>query len=224
MSKLTISKDVLIIDDHPLIRAGIKQFLEAIDNYKVIEASDSKDALKLALNIQPAFILLDLCFYHCDAGFSLLTKFNKFCPNSKVIIISMYDDIKRVAKAFKLGANGYFLKTEPPSNLLKAIDKIENNSLYLCEELRSLLIEYKYNSVSNPTQFEIVNQLSAREKEVLALIALGITTQEIADKLFISKKTVESHRINIKRKLNLRNLNELIKFAVEWSSYNASQN
>ncbi|WP_345948028.1 response regulator transcription factor [Mucilaginibacter sp. PAMB04274] len=209
---------ILLADDHNIVRNGIKSLLDKEADMKILaEAIDGQQALDLLQNSKelPDVILTDVNMPVMN-GMELAAKIKEQFPTVKIIVLSMLDHERYISQAFKAGASGYILKNVSADELTFSIRHICNyNERYLCSELALRMLDKMIVSpeVNVPENSENLD-LSKREIEVLSLIAQGLTNQEIADKLFTSKRTVEGHRQNLIEKTGTRNTASLIRFAI----------
>lgn len=211
---------IILVEDHLVVRNGIKLLLDTQENMQVIaEANNGKEAITyIEEGIIPDVIITDINMPGMD-GIQLTDRLVQQYPQVKVIILSMLNNTQNVAQAFEKGAKGYLVKNVSYDELLFAINHISNGGRYLCEELAMLLLE---RVITQPPVFGVYEkdklideiELSDRELEVLQLISDGYTNVEIADKLFLSKRTVEGHRQNLIEKTGVKNSASLIKYAV----------
>lgn len=206
MSEITIA----IVDDHQLFRNGLTSLLSDHDGFEVVTSlSHGKELMDyLKANPAPHIILLDLTMPEMD-GFTVLKKLKKQYPQIKTIAISMHDDGHYIVKCVRNGAFGYLLKNADEEELIQAIETVYEGKKYFNQEISERMINLMAMEGSQP------KALSAKETEVLALISDGLTTKEIADQLFISTRTVETHRANMMKKLEVKNTAELIKKAAK---------
>lgn len=199
---------VLIADDHKLFRQGMAAMLGESKNIKVIgEAKDGSEALELLAELQPNVLLLDIEMPKID-GFDVLNKLKKSTLKTKVLALTMHSSAEFIKNIVKAGAAGYLKKDTDKEILLAAIEEVFNKGSYYPPKTAHLVLQ----SLQERNKGELI---SPREKEVVALIAEGLTTKEIASKLFLSKHTIESHRQNILLKLGIKNSAELVKYAIK---------
>lgn len=199
---------VLIADDHKLFRQGMAAMLGEAKNIKVIgEAEGGSEALDLLAELEPDVLLLDIEMPQID-GFEVLKKLKKVTLSTKALVLTMHSSAEFIKNIVKAGAAGYLKKDSDKELLLTAIQEVHNKGNYYPPETSHLVLQ----SLQERNKGELV---SPREKEVINLIAEGLTTKEIAEKLFLSKHTIESHRQNILLKLDLKNSAELVKYAIK---------
>jgi len=205
---------VMIADDHPLVRSGLRALLERDGEFKVVaEAADGYEAIDLAVLHKPDVVLLDVGMPRLsgpDAAQSISQKY----PAARIVMLSMHSDEAYVLRALKAGARGYLLKASPEADVLAAIRAVAAGNAYFSPSITKLLVEEYVVETRRRGIEDSYDLLSTREKEILQLLASGKNNREIADLLFISVATVETHRNNIFQKLHLHNLAELILYAV----------
>jgi DNA-binding NarL/FixJ family response regulator len=209
---------ILLADDHNIVRNGIKSLLEKEPDMEIVgEATDGQQALDMlgSANQLPDIVLTDVNMPVMN-GMELTAQINALYPKVKIIVLSMLDHERYVVQAFKAGATGYVLKNVSADELTFSIRHICNyNERFICMELAMRLVDKIINTEEAPQAEQQINlDLSKREAEVLTLIAEGFTNQEIAEKLFTSKRTVEGHRQNLLEKTGARNTAALIRFAI----------
>jgi len=208
---------IILVEDHNVVRNGIRALLDKEDDIEVIaEAGNGKDALQLLTDGYKPDIIITAINLPQMSGIELLTRIKQAYPTIKVVILSMLDDDKHIMQAFKAGAIGYMLKSVNAEEMLFGIRHVYSiNERYLCNELALKLLERFLQTTDHNTGVNInALEISKREVEVLALVSEGFTNQEIADKLFTSKRTIESHRQNLIEKTGTRNTAALIRYAV----------
>jgi DNA-binding NarL/FixJ family response regulator len=205
---------VIIADDHPLFRSGVRQALEKEPGIAVIgEAEDGEAALGKILDLKPEVAILDIQMPKMT-GLEVAKRVEHLGIRTCVILLTMLDDKKIFLEAIDAGVQGYVLKDSAVSELGKAVTAVHAGRHYISPSLSSLLVERKTASLP-PHKLK---DLTPTETQILALIAGLKTNQEIADELFISKRTVENHRVNMAKKLGLNGTNALLKFALTHQS------
>jgi DNA-binding NarL/FixJ family response regulator len=210
---------VILADDHTLVRAGIKSLLENSDGVVVIgEAGNGRDAIELTGKLKPDMVFLDIAMPELN-GIQAAERIKKDFPEVEIIILSMHLDEEYVVQALKAGASGYLLKDSAPNELNLALDTIMKGKIYISPAIPKEMVDNYMNRLkkaSSPDEVFISRDvLSWRQKEVLQLIAEGNSTKEIAEKLFISIKTVETHRSQIMKKLGINDIPGLVKYAIK---------
>ncbi len=201
---------ILIVDDHALLREGIRALLGVHDEIEIVgEASDGNEAIQKALEFTPDVILMDLVMPGMD-GLEATRRIRKSIPAAKVLVLTQYETRQYILAAIKAGAAGYVPKKALSSELLTAIRTVHMGDSYLYSSATKALMEDYQQRVER----EPYDRLTAREREILKLVAAGRTSREITDILHISLKTVQGHRLKITKKLGLGNRTELIKYAM----------
>jgi len=204
---------VLIVDDHKLFREGIATLLFSAENIEVIaQAEDGQDAIEKAKHFKPDVVLLDITMPRMN-GIEATKKLKALIPGIKIISLSMHSEKEYVKGVLDAGADGYLLKNCTYRQLTDAIQSVYDGKKYLSEDITGLVIS-GYLSSSNAEASEY-GKLSVREKEIFLLFAEGKSTREIAELLFISVKTVNTHKQNILEKLELKSNSDLIKYALK---------
>ena len=199
---------LLLVDDHPLVRDGVRVRLEAVPHFEVVgEAGDAEAALEAARTLAPDLALMDIGMRGMN-GIALTEKFAEEFPEIAVLVLSMHDNLEYVRQVIRAGARGYVLKDAPASELVEAIDAVLAGRPFYSAQLAMRMAE----QAVMPTPVEA---LTPRERDILDCIAKGYANKRIADELGLSVRTVESHRLNLKRKLGIEGQAELVKFAVE---------
>ena len=207
---------VLIAEDHTLVRAGIRALLEKARDVKVIgEASNGQEAVNLTQKHTPDVLVMDIMMPRLN-GIQAAEKIRGLKLSTKILLLSMYSDAGLVHQALKSGITGYILKSSVSDELLKAVYAVANNETYLTASISNIVIKSAINPPPKGDVEDPFSQLSPREKEILQLIAEEYTSSEIAKLLFISEKTVEKHRTSLSKKLNVRNMAGLARMAVKY--------
>jgi len=202
---------LVIADDHPIIINGIKTLFEKERDIELInEVNNGVELLKLLEDTEVDVVLMDINMPEMN-GVDASKLIKNSHPNTKVLAFSQYNEKRFVKRMLKCGASGYLLKNSPASEIIMAIKMVHKGGMYLSEELPNIFDERK-KPVRSDSLFP---DISTRELDVLKLICDGLNTQEIADKLFISKHTVETHRANLLLKVGTKNTAGLVKWAVE---------
>jgi len=204
---------ILLVDDHKILRDGICSIVKEYPDMDVIgEAADGKTALRLVEELSPDVVIMDISMPDLN-GIDATRKIIADHPKIKVIALSMHHDKQFVSEIFKAGASGYLLKDCAFDELEHAVRIVMDGKTYINPQIASLVIESLVNQ-PQPAIQKAFSLLTDREREVLQLIAEGQSTKEIASKLNVSAKTIESHRRQVMGKLNIRNVAELTKYAI----------
>ncbi|MES2127381.1 MAG: response regulator transcription factor [Pseudomonadota bacterium] len=203
---------ILLVDDHPLVRDGLRARLEAVPHLRVVgEADGADEALAVAGSCQPDLVLMDINMRGTN-GIDATAQFKARHPGMAVLILSMHDKLEYVSQAMQAGARGYVLKDAPGKDIVLAIDTVMSGGIYysaaLARQLARPLVADK--------------QLTSREFEVLRHLAAGESNKQISRALDLSVRTVETHRLNIKRKLGIEGQAELIKYAVQHAGFDGA--
>ena len=206
---------VIIVDDHPLFSRGLSQLIETQNDFKVIGiAKDRAEALTLLDSKKPDLIIADLNLGQED-GLEQIKDCLAFNPHLKVLVISMHDERFYAERALKAGAKGYIMKEEAETNVISAIKTVINGEIYLSESEKARIGD----SLSNQKgPFDTINSLSDRQLQIFTLIGKGLGTVDIASKLNLSIKTIDTHKENIKAKLHCASSAELRQMAIEWTN------
>ena len=201
---------LIIADDHQLFRNGLEELLRKYDDIKIVKSvADGFEFMEFVKShVEADIVLLDITMPNMD-GFQVLKELKTLNTNIKPIVISMHNDDNYIAKFAKMGPYGYLLKNTDESELVMAIRTVNKGKKYFSAAISEKMINFM------STQSISENVLSNKETEVLVLISKGLTTNEIAAKLFVSSRTIETHRANILKKLEVKNTAELIKKAAK---------
>jgi len=201
---------VLVVDDHAVVRSGLRLLIDAEDEMETVgEAGTVRDAIFEARSTNPDLILLDVVMPG-ESGLEGLPKLLHEHPDVKVLVLSMQDDPRYLREAFAAGASGYVLKEAADTEVVTAIREVAAGNRYVHPELGARLIAAEAEAAREADE----DPLSDREREVLRLLALGYTNQEIAKQLYISVRTAETHRAHVMQKLRLQSRAELVRYAI----------
>jgi DNA-binding NarL/FixJ family response regulator len=196
--------DIILVDDHALVRRGLAALLTQSKRFRVAaEGTDGEEALELARRVPADVMILDLAMPRLN-GLEVVTRLADRPDRLRLLVVSMYDDVAFVARALRDGADGYLLKQALDDDLFRALDTVLAGEVYVCPAIDRAQV-----AAVVPTDTAVTD----REREVLQLIADGLTTTEVAERLFISPHTATRHRANLMRKLNVHNPAELLRVA-----------
>jgi DNA-binding NarL/FixJ family response regulator len=204
----------VIADDHALLRYGVRRLLEDDSDFVVVgEASDAAEALKLVLEERPNLVLLDIAMEGMSS-FEAGRLIGEHCPGARVVYLTMHEDPDYVAQAFRSGASGYLLKDTPAPRLLHALREIHRGERVLSPQV---VAQFKDEGIGNERARVALrrNTLTLREREVMKLLAEGNTVRKAAGILGVSAKTVEAHKFNLMRKLDIHNKAQLVTTAIQ---------
>jgi DNA-binding NarL/FixJ family response regulator len=201
---------IILADDHAMLREGIKKIIERIDDVQISgEVNDGLELLELLKTSSPNLVILDISMPNLR-GLEAIREIKKAYPQVKVLVLTMHKKKEFLRQALRDGADGFLLKEDAGSELIRAMQTVRNGGKYLSPLLSSVL-------TSLAVEEEKTEVLTMREREVLKLLAEGKRTKEIAAALYISPHTVRRHRSNIMEKLNIKNLADLVKYAISQS-------
>jgi DNA-binding NarL/FixJ family response regulator len=203
---------VVLVDDHALVRAGLRMLIEAIPDVAVVdEASDGHQAIALAEKHQPHLVLMDIAMPGLN-GLEATSRITKQWPNVKVVVLSMHQDDQYVRQALKMGASGYLLKDSATTELALAVRAVSRGETYLSPAAsKSVLTDYVQRLRSDESAGV---HLTPRQREVLQLIAEGCSTKEVAQRLDLAVKTVDTHRTLLMKQLGVHEVAGLVRYAV----------
>jgi DNA-binding NarL/FixJ family response regulator len=207
---------VFVVDDHPIVRDGLQLLLNREDDLEVCGlAENANQAIRDIEKIKPDLVVVDISLKGGVSGIELTKGIKKRYPNLPVLVLSMHDEAIYAERAIRAGARGYIMKQEMTGAIVTAIRRIMAGKIFLSEKMTSrLLDELMFNQ---NTRIETpIESLTNRELEVFHLIGEGNRTRDIAKKLNLSVKTIDTYRLRIKTKLNVKNSTELVKLAIEW--------
>ncbi|MBK6958631.1 MAG: response regulator transcription factor [Nitrosomonas sp.] len=212
----TVKAKVMLIDDHAMLRHGMAMLINMEPDMEVFaEAGDGNEALAILKKTGPVDIVLLDVTLKTVSGFEVIKSMHALIPTLPVLFISMHDESVYAERALRAGARGYVMKQEPGEVLLTAIREVLKGNVYLSKQMHDKLLK-RIAGGSEPEQ--LINTLTPSEFEVLHLIGQGHSSQEIAKLLYRSIKTIETHRFNIRVKLNLKDGADLIRYATRWIS------
>jgi DNA-binding NarL/FixJ family response regulator len=207
---------VLLVDDHPITRQGMKALVNQQPNLEVIgETDNAPAAIELVSKLQPDLAIVDIALKTTN-GIELTKNIKVQAPNLPVLIVSMHDEGLYAERALRAGAMGYLMKQEASDKIVQAISRLLQGEIYLSDKIKEKMLHRFVNKKGDNMVFSI-DTLSDREMEVFQLIGNGYSTRQIAQKLNLSSKTIDSYREHLKLKLNLESGAELVRHAIQWA-------
>lgn len=205
---------ILIADDHAVLRSGLRLLLNGQPDFEVVgEASTGEETVERAIALRPDVLLLDIAMPDLN-GLEAARRIRQQAPDLRILVLTMYDDEAYLRQFLEMGAAGYLLKKAADTELVAAIRAVHRGESFLYPSLQGRLIDSYLKQPSAPTTPEGKDGLSPREVDVLRLVALGYTNQQVADELCIGVSTVETHRTRIMEKLGLRGRAQLVRYAL----------
>jgi len=212
---MSVKTRIFIVDDHPLLRRGLAELINReADMVFCGEAEDSPSAMKSIAQIKPDLVIVDISLKGYN-GIELIKNIKAFDQKIQVLVLSMHDESVYAMRVLKAGAKAYVMKQEVVDKVMEAVRRIRAGKVFVSERVASRMLDQVVVG-GDPAPDSPVDLLSDRELEIVNMIGSGLPTREIAAKLHISIKTVESHRARIKEKLNLQNAIQLVQFCVRW--------
>lgn len=206
---------IIIADDHPLFRYGVRAELESISNFKIIgEAGDGSEALELIKKHKPDVAVLDNQMPGLT-GIEISQELEKSGSDTKVILLTMHNDKKTYQKAFEAGVRAFVLKDDAVLDIVDAINKVTTGNEFISSNLTKIILDRLKNDPGNDKIISLINELTPAEKKLLLLVSDLKSNDEIAEILFISKRTIENHKVSLTRKLQLKSSKDLLKFAIQ---------
>jgi DNA-binding NarL/FixJ family response regulator len=207
-------KRILIVDDHPMMRDGLRQLIaNEVDLEVCGEADDAPTALSHAEALKPDVALVDITLRSSN-GLELIKDLQIRAPKTAVLVLSMHDESLYAERVLRAGGRGYIMKQEGGKKIIEGIRQVASGRTFVSDVISAKILD-TFSGHRHETSSPI-EELTDREFEVFQLIGQGLSTKEMADKLHVSAKTIEVHRVNIKEKLNIGTAPELIRFAVRW--------
>ncbi len=209
--------NIYIVEDHPIFAEGLVIQLERQNDMHVCGTSATiEDALRKIPEIKPDIIITDLSFKEGISGIELIKKIKTNYPELLFLVLSMHEEPSYIERSIRAGASGYISKSEPGNTILQAIRTIADGKIYLNENINTQLVA-RFMQKTSTSVADPIQKLTSREFEIFQLIAKGLNSNDIAEKLHISKSTVDVNRKNIRDKLLLKNNSELIHYAYDWT-------
>jgi DNA-binding NarL/FixJ family response regulator len=206
---------ILLTDDHTLFRQGIRTLLSAEPDLEVVgEAGNAMDSVAAAKQLRPDVVLMDIGMAGMSS-FEATRQIRRERTDTKIVFLSMYDDEDYLAECVEIGANGYVLKDSPADQLVTAIREVHRGGSYLSPRLLTRLVDGFREQGSNAVRQPRFGTLTKREREILKMLAEGRSVKEIATEFDLSVKTVEAHKFNLMRKLDIHNKAQLVQYAIQ---------
>jgi len=207
---------VLVVDDHPIVRRGMSQLIEDQVDLEVCgEAESATAAIEMMRTRRPDVAIVDLSLSDA-AGVGLIRDMRNWNPHLAVLVLSMHDEVLHAERALRAGASGYIMKHQATDRIIDAIHQVLRGEIYLSDRMKERLLHRLVGEQEKARPTSALAALSDRELEVFQLLGRGASTREIASRLCLSIKTIETHRDHIKAKLNLESGRELLRFAMSW--------
>ncbi len=202
---------IVIADDHALVRAGIRMLLEQVSDFEVVgEATNGQEALRLVADVHPELILMNISMPELN-GLEAAARVTKEHPRTRVLMLSMHADEEYVRRAFAVGASGYLLKSADRAEMELAVRAVTRGDVWISPSVSRTVVAALKRGEEPADPFEL---LTPRQREILQLVAEGRSSKEIADQLDLSTKTVESHRAQLMKRIGVRSLPGLVRYAI----------
>ncbi len=206
---------IILADDHQIVRQGLRTLLESESDFRIVgESADGLDAVRLVEKTKPDILVTDMMMGGIN-GIEVTRQVSKLSPGTRVVILSMYKTESYVTEALRAGAKGYVLKESCSEDLVRAIREAVAGRRFLAPPLSEQAIEVYIQKSQRAMSFDPYETLTTREREVLQLAAQNLTNAQIAERLFISRRTVEIHRANMMHKLGLRTSTQLVHYVLD---------
>ncbi len=207
-------KRILIVDDYPLTRTGVCLILQGRKGYKVVgEAGTAKEALKLLGSVDAHLAVIEVAVPGMS-GLEFIRVLRARKPAIKILVLSRFDEMKYAAAAVRAGAGGYVEKRAPIETFLKGVQRVSDGEVFVSENVNRQLLQNLADHNASP--FVPSEVLSSREKEIFQMMGRGLSAKQIAEKLQVSRKTIDTHRLRMKKKLHLKSITEMTCLAVWW--------
>lgn len=203
---------IVIAEDHQIVREGVTSLLEGASNYTVVgQAGDGREALEVVDREEPDLLVVDLSMPELN-GLEVIRRVHRRFPKMGIVVLSIHNEAGYVARALQAGARGYLVKEDTTVHLVEAVERIVEGGQFFSPDVRPRVEKIKAEGRDVTT--DPIDDLTDREREILQLVAEGCTSKEIADRLYISPRTVDTHRANVMDKLDLDGITELIRYAI----------
>ena len=205
---------IIIVDDHDVVRRGVRSLLESQPGWEIVgEATTGREAVELAKRLQPDVIVMDLTLPELN-GLDATRQILKDSPRSEVLVLTMHHSEELARDVLQAGARGYVLKSDADQNLIAAVDNLRQHKPFLTSTITEFVLDDYRRRADSDDGGVAHTTVTARERELIQLLAEGRSNKEAASTLGISVKTIETHRANIMRKLHLRSVSELVRYAI----------
>ena len=209
---------VLVVDDHPIVRKGLENLINYEKDLMVCQqAEDAHEAMKAIDKLKPDIVIVDISLKDKN-GMELIKSIKIQHPDLPILALSMHDESLYAERVIRAGAKGYIMKQQATENIVKAIRKVLKGQPYLSDRMTAKMMHKLVGRKKEKTEASITELLSDRELEVFLLIGKGYGTRQIANRLHLSVKTIESYRAHIKEKLSLSSATELLQYAIQWAN------
>ena len=206
--------NILLADDHDVVRRGLREMLDAHEGWKVCgEASNGRDAVKMAQALKPDVVILDLYMPELN-GLEATRQIRHELARTEVVIFTMHETEDLIREVLAAGARAYVLKSDAGRHLVNAVEALSHHKPYFTASVSETLLEAYLKYAAKPNEGSVFRALTAREREIVQMLAEGKSNKEIAAKLSISVKTVETHRATVMRKLDINSIVELVHYAI----------
>lgn len=207
------AKRVLLADDHEIVRAGLRRVLEASPDFEVVgEASTGREAVEMTLEMRPDVVVLDIAMPELN-GLEATRQIVKDLPDAEVLILTVHDSESVIREVLNAGARGYLLKSDASRHLVAAVESLSRHEPFFTSKVSEIVLS-GFLSGGSVSEVARTDELTPREREIVQLLAEGKSNKEVASLLNISVKTVETHRTNIMKKLDLHSVSELVRYAI----------
>ena len=205
---------ILLADDHDVVRIGLRDMLNAHEGWIVCgEAANGREAVRLAASLKPDVVILDLYMPEMN-GLEAARQIRHELPRTEVLVFTMHESEQIIREVLAAGARGYVLKSDAGRQLISAVEALSHHKPFFTAKVSETLLDAYLNSTLTPDEGSVYSALTAREREIVQMLAEGKSNKEIGERLSISVKTVETHRANVMRKLGINSIVELVHYAI----------